>query len=411
MNTMSRVSPEVPTEEELVRRARDLIPWLRERADGVEKARRVPAETIDAFRSAGFFKILQPKRWGGYEMHPRVMYRVLMEVGRGCGSSAWNLMVLGVHQWEFGVMDPRAGDEVWGLDNGVLVSSSYAPFGRARKVDGGYIVNGTWKTSSGTDNAKGGAFLGAYVFDDQGRLADWKAFLVPEAALTRIDDWHVVGLAGTGSKSVTLQDDWFVPEHNAHSLIAYDESKLGLSPTYMLPFLHVFFAAVSSVTVGIAQGVLDYYVEHMTPRQNITAGGGAAIANPFVRGKLGQATVQLRGARARILQGIEEAWSYVSRGELIPVGERIQQFAEIEFTGRDAFEAAHAVFKKTATRGIWLDAPIQRQMRDILVCANHITQNEDDLGAVLGGYLLDRQVPALFFGLPTYDDAAQGAAA
>lgn len=406
MNSISKIATDIPTEEELVGRARNLIPLLRERAAGVEKARRVPAETIDEFRRAGFFKILQPKLWGGYEMHPRVLYRVLMEIGRGCGSSAWNLMVLGVHQWELGVMDRRVGDELWSEDNGILVSSSYAPFGTARKVDGGYIVNGTWKTSSGTDNASGGAFLGAYVQDDRGRVADWKAFLVPESALTRIDDWHVVGLAGTGSKSVKVADDCFVPEHRAHSLIAYDEHKLGLGPTYMLPFLHVFFAAVSSVTVGIAQGVLDYYVEHMVPRQNITAGGGAAIANPFVRGKLGAATVQLRGARARILQGIEEAWSYVARGELVPIDERIQQFAEIEFTGRDAFEAAHSVFKKTATRGIWLDAPIQRQMRDILVCANHITQNEDDLGAMLGGYLLDRQVPAMFFGVPTYPDAA-----
>lgn len=404
MNSINAVSVEIPTEEELVRRAHAMIPWLRERADSVEKARRVPAETIEEFRRAGFFKILQPKRWGGYEMHPRVMYKVLMEIGRGCGSSGWNLMVLGVHQWELGVMDQRVGDELWGKDNTILVSSSYAPFGSAKKVDGGYILNGTWKTSSGTDNAAGGAFLGAYVLDEKGRPLDWKAFLVPGPALTRIDDWHVVGLAGTGSKSVEVAKDTFIPDYNAHSVIAYGEEKSGMPPLYMLPFLHVFFAAVSSITVGIAQGVLDYYVEHMAPRQNITGAGGAAMANPFVRGKLGAATVQLRGARARILQGMEEAWAYVSRGEPVPLDERIRQFCEIEFTGKDAFEAAHSVFKKTATRGIWNDAPIQRQMRDILVCANHITQNEDDLGCVLGGYLLDNQEPPLFFGLPKYAD-------
>ena len=69
----------LPTEAELVQRAQDMIPWLREKADAVEQARMVPADTIQAFKDAGFFKILQPKRWGGYEMNPNVLNK---EIGR-----------------------------------------------------------------------------------------------------------------------------------------------------------------------------------------------------------------------------------------------------------------------------------------------------------------------------------------
>src|SRR5690625_3091599 len=119
-----------PTEAELVARAEALIPVLRERADEVEKNRMVSAQTIQDFQEAGFFKILQPKRWGGYEMSPNVLNRVLMELGRGCPSSAWNVMVLGVHPFEVGLLDEKVGIELWSKDPTALVSSSYAPFGK-----------------------------------------------------------------------------------------------------------------------------------------------------------------------------------------------------------------------------------------------------------------------------------------
>ena len=158
----------IPTEAELLARAVAMIPWLREKAGAVEAARMVPKDTIQAFTEAGFFKILQPKRWGGYEMNPNVLNKVLMELARGCPSSAWNVMVLGVHPFEVGLLDPRCGDELWGENNTALVSSSYAPFGTVKLVDGGYVLNGEWLTSSGCDHAAGGAFLGGRVADKNG---------------------------------------------------------------------------------------------------------------------------------------------------------------------------------------------------------------------------------------------------
>ena len=88
-------APHLPTEAEIVQRAHDLIPLLRERATECERNRMVSKETIQAFHDAGFFRILQPKRWGGYEMSPNVLNRVLMELARGCPSSAWNVMEIG----------------------------------------------------------------------------------------------------------------------------------------------------------------------------------------------------------------------------------------------------------------------------------------------------------------------------
>lgn len=387
-----------PTMDELVARATAMLPWLREQADAVEEARSVPASTIRAFKDAGFFKILQPAAWGGYEMNPEAFYRVLMELGRGCPSSAWNLMILGIHQWEFGKLDPRAGDELWGEDQEILVASSYAPCGKARKVEGGWVLTGTWPTSSGSDHCEGGAFLGARVFDDDGNMLDHRSFLVRREDYDLIDDWYVVGLAGTGSKTLKLKGEAFVPDHRSHSIVEYT---MGRGPvTYRLPFNQVFFGAVSSVIVGFANGMVDLFVEHMKPRQNVFVGGPVAAQNPFVQEKLGNAVLLIRSARARVLQCIQESIVYAERNQPVPLDQRVHYFLDIQGVAKDCFAAGHMMFKKSSARGVFDSNPLQRQLRALLVAANHITQNEDDTSAMLGGYLLGQGVPPCVFELP-----------
>ncbi|SFX25722.1 acyl-CoA dehydrogenase family protein [Marinospirillum alkaliphilum] len=388
---MNKMVTDIPTEAEIVERAQQMIPWLREQADAVEQARMVPEATIQAFKDAGFFRILQPRRWGGYEMSPNVLNKVLMELARGCPSSAWNVMVLGVHPFEVGLLDPRCGDELWSEDDTRLVSSSYAPFGTVEKVEGGYRLNGEWLTSSGCDHAEGGAFVGGRVLENGEQV--FRSYWIQRSDFTTEDDWFVVGLGGTGSKKLIIKDV-FVPEYRSHVIGAYDEHSHGqVENLYKMPFFYVFYAAVSSVIIGMARGMMDLYIEHMVPRQNINQAVGAAVQDPFIKGKLGEAYAKITGATARVIQNTDEAWSYAAKGELVPLDVRVRHFATNQFTGGDCFDAAHMIFKKTSTRGIWLNSPLQRQMRDILVGANHITQNQDNIGDLLGGHLLGNPLP------------------
>lgn len=382
-----------PSGEEFIKRAEAMIPMLRAKAAETEKTRRVSEETIKAFADAGFFKMLQPKRWGGFEVHPMIWYKVLIQVARACPSSAWNLMVLGTHQYEFGIMSQRAGDELWGRDPSLLVASSYAPFGKVKKVEGGYILNGEWPTSSGVDNARGGAFVGGKVFDENGECVEFNSFLVKASDYEILDDWFVMGLAGTGSKRLRLTNV-FVPEYNAHSLAGYGEHNTGDSSFFKLPFMFVFFGAVSATITGMAQGMVDLYIDHMGTRENVFIAAGSAAANPHVKSKLGEAIAMIRSVQASIERNVDEAWAYVEKGELVPLADRLVHFATNQFAGEHCFNAAHMLFKKTATRGVWSASPIQRQMRDIMVAANHVTQNHDDLGELLGGFCLGQGLPA-----------------
>ncbi|OMG66325.1 acyl-CoA dehydrogenase [Stutzerimonas balearica] len=395
MNTIATPSlNSVPTEAELLRRARDLIPMLREKANSVEQNRMVSSETIAAFVEAGFFRILQPKRYGGWEMNPAVFYKVLMELGRGCPSSAWNMMILGIHNWEFGSMPDQACEDVWGVDDATIIASSYPPFGKVEEVEGGYKISGTWKTSSGCNHGKW-AFLGGLRRDASGQIIDRLSMLVPCESWVIEDDWHVFGLAGTGSKSLVIKEA-FVPYHRAHSLIDYKHTERG--DMYLYPFNQVFFGAVSAVIVGMAQGGVDEYIAQMTVRTDTTGGAPAALS-PYVKDRLGNAVNRVRTARARLLQMMADTTEYVERRELVPTFDRVHHMLDIARVGRECEEAVMLLFKATSARGIYLSNPMQRILRDVIAAANHITQNADDTAGMLGGYLLGQQIPPLVFSL------------
>ncbi|HZW14264.1 MAG TPA: acyl-CoA dehydrogenase family protein [Noviherbaspirillum sp.] len=384
----------IPSEEELVARARALIPMLKEKAFKVEQDRMVSRETIDEFRKAGFFKVLQPKRWGGWQMSPVVYYRILMELGRGCGSSAWDAMVLGVHQWEFGQMDDRAAEDVWSKDNSVLVASSYAPWGECKRVEGGWILNGTWRTSSGCDHAEW-AFLGGLVKDEKGNPVDRYAFLVSAKDYTIEDDWYVFGLAGTGSKSLVVKNA-FVPDYRAHSQVDHSNvDKLDL--VYRFPFNQAFFTAVSSVIVGMAQGAIDEYTNQMQVRKDI-AGRVPVMMSPYVKDRLGNAVTRVRSSRARLFNAITEGLAYVEKGDCIPLDLRVHHLLDIARTGRECEEATMLLFKATGARGMYLSNRMQLILRNVIAGSQHITQNSDDTAGMLGGYLLGQPLPPLMFG-------------
>lgn len=390
----------IPSADELVQHARDMIPMLREKADAIEQARRVDHEVIATFKKAGFFKILQPKQWGGYGMDPVIFMRVLMEIGRGCCSSGWNLMILGVHQWEFGHLPQQACADMWAKDNEILIASSYAPFGTAKKVDGGWALNGTWGTSSGTDHAEGGAFIGARVFDAQGRFLDHRSFLVARSDYEQIDDWYTMGLCGTGSKSVKLKQDTFVPDYRSHSIVDY-KPKPEMPVEYWYPFNQIFFGAVSSAIVGFAQGMIDHFIEQTKKRQGIFVPGAIALS-PYVKDRLGNAVALVRSSRARLLQIMAETREIVERNQLVPDELRVQQMLDIARVGRECEQAVLLLHKANSARGIYRSNPMQRILRDVLVAANHATQNADDNAGFLGGFLLDQGLPPGMYELPEY---------
>ena len=184
----------IPSPEEIIARTRAMIPGLIKRAPIGERDRRLPKETIAEMQAAGLFKVLQPKRWGGYEMDTGTYYEVQMALGEGDMSVAWVYGVVGVHPWFVAQLDERAEQEIWGQDNSTLICSSLMPVGTAKPVEGGFRISGRWKYASGSDHCEW-AFLGGAV---EGRPDDRRIFVVPRKDYEIIDTWHVPGLKATG---------------------------------------------------------------------------------------------------------------------------------------------------------------------------------------------------------------------
>ena len=201
------------TYDEAMHRARALVPALRERADGAETARQMEKDTLDDLHRAGLFRFHQPRRWGGMELPFVAIFDIPHEIARGCASTAGTSANLGIHHWMLALYDERAQEEVWGADPDALIASGIAyPQGRGRRVDGGFVVSGFWNFSSGVDPA-GWNMLAVTVRDGE-RVVDHRMCLVPRGDYEIVDDWQVLGMRSTGSKSVRA-NDVFVPEHRA----------------------------------------------------------------------------------------------------------------------------------------------------------------------------------------------------
>ncbi|MFE1909340.1 3-hydroxy-9,10-secoandrosta-1,3,5(10)-triene-9,17-dione monooxygenase oxygenase subunit [Streptomyces gardneri] len=300
---------------------RDLAPGLRERAAEAEALRRVPDASIKEIEDTGFFQLLQPQAFGGRAADPLVFYSAVKEIAKACGSTGWVASVVGVHPWHVALFDPRAQQEVWGGDPKARIASSYAPTGKATAVDGGFRLSGRWHFSSGCDHVQW-ALLGCLVPDAEGNPVDMRTFLIPRSDY-RVDDvWDTVGLRGSGSNDVVVEDV-FVPEHRALSFgpvtaLKVPGHELNREPLYRLPYAGVFTATISTPIVGIAEGAYEAYTE--ATRQRFRVSYGQKVAeDPFAQVRIARAASDIDASWLQMTRNIGEMYALARRDEELPM--------------------------------------------------------------------------------------------
>jgi 3-hydroxy-9,10-secoandrosta-1,3,5(10)-triene-9,17-dione monooxygenase len=386
----------IPTPEEMVRRARELAPVLKERAQKTAELRRLPEETMADLHDGGFFKIVQPARYGGYELTPLTLFEVQIELGAGCPSTAWVTGVLGVHSWQMALFPEEAQEEAWGDDPSVLISSSYAPVGKIKRVDGGYRVSGRWSFSSGCDYSDW-VFLGGFVPPEgEGGRPDMRTFMIPRADYQIVDNWHVAGLKGSGSKDVVVEDA-FVPDHRTHRLI--DGFKLdspgnavNTSPVYRLPFGQIHVRSVSSPAVGAAFGALNQYVD--VAAQRVAQSEGTRVAeDPTSQVVAAEAEATLDSIRLVLRRNFEDMMSLAEAaapGEApeIPLDRRVRYRFHSAQAVDSAMRATDRLMTASGGRAIFLSNPIQTYYQDIHAIRAHYANNPEKPARNLGRTML-----------------------
>jgi 3-hydroxy-9,10-secoandrosta-1,3,5(10)-triene-9,17-dione monooxygenase len=373
---------------------RELLPSLRERAQETEDLRRIPDDSVKSLQETGFFRLLQPARFGGLEASPVDFYRAVRMISSACGSTGWVSSVLGVHPWQLALYDDRAQQEVWGQEPATLISSSYAPMGRAKGVPGGYRFTGRWSFSSGCDHAQW-IFLGGLVMGEDGTPVDFRTFLLPRADYEIDDVWDTIGLRGTGSNDIIVNDA-FVPEHRTLSFIDTGRcvcpgQEVNTAPLYKLPFASVFSCSIAVPVVGMAAGAYDAYVGWTRERVRASTGGKASD-DSFNQLRIAEAAAKIDAAVLQIERNITEELDLATAGEKIPMPLRVRvRRDQVNATG-SAINAVDRLFESAGGRALKAGTPIQRFWRDAHAGRVHAINDPEKAQVLFGQHELGLKV-------------------
>ena len=346
---------------------RDLLPGLRERADETERLRVVPDASIKELEETGFFKLLQPRRFDGHEADPIDFYTAVRDIAGACGSTGWVSSVVGVHPWQVALFSDEAQQAVWGEDTNTRLSSSYAPTGKATVTEGGYQLSGKWSFSSGCDHCSW-VLLGGLVFNAEGQVVDFKTFLLPRDKYTIVDVWHMVGLAGTGSNDIIVEDV-FVPEAFTLSMGETGQCRgpgqaQNTSDLYKLPFHSIFTGTITTPIIGLAMGAYAEHVEMQKKRSRAAYLGEKASLDPFAAVRIAKASSEIDAAWALLVNNIREEQHYVSRGEPIPLRTRLKVRRDQVLGSQRAIDAIDDLFEASGGRALANGTFLQRAWRD-----------------------------------------------
>jgi 3-hydroxy-9,10-secoandrosta-1,3,5(10)-triene-9,17-dione monooxygenase len=387
---------ENPTRAEILQGAEAMIPLLRERALRAERNRLISVETHRAFQMAGFYKLFQPARFGGYEMPIGMMVEVAEQLGRGCGSSAWIFTNFAVQNWIIGMHQPQAQEEVWGENPDALAASSFPTRGgKGRYVDGGLVLNGIWSFASGIDYVDW-ENLQCFIPNEKGP-PDHRFVLVPKKDFVIKDDWYAQGLAGTGSKSIVF-DDVFVPSHRVLNtqLIGGGPSPgsaINPNPLYKVPPWSVGTKVFSGPALGIARGALEIMVEKL--RTALSVGGVKMSELPTVQVRVAEAMAEIEAARALLLKDCDDAMHFGATEERAPLPLRARWRLNNAYAGQLCLRAIERLHPLLGARGVNdPDSLFLLAWRDVHAAVSQITMAWD-IQAVNAG--------RIEFGLPSLD--------
>ena len=372
----------------MLARAEALIPKLRDRAARTEELRRLPPETERDLHDTGLFRIVQPKRVGGSEFDYVALVDCADALGQGDASVAWNFANLASHHWMLGMFDKRAQDEVWDKDPDTLIASSFIfPAGRARKVDGGYVLRGSWPFSSGVESCEWNMLGSVVSSDDEADGIEYRIFLLNKRDYRIKDTWNAAGLRGTGSNDVSVEDA-FVPEHMS---VAVSDlaggptpgSAVNPNPLYALPVFSLFPYVLSGVALGNAQACLDDYVE--IARHRASTYNRAMLGDmQSTQIKIAEASAKIDAARLLMRSNCIAAMVDARRGHIPHMAAKTRSRRDGAFSVNLCTEAVSLLFAASGARSLFISGALQRQFRDAHAVNSHLAFNFDAAGTNYG---------------------------
>src|SRR5467141_409470 len=371
----------------MVARAKALIPELRDRASKTEELRRLPPETERDLHDAGLFRIVQPKRVGGAELDYVALVDCADALGQADASVAWNFANLASHHWMLGMFDRQAQDVVWKNADALIASSFIFPAGRAGKVDGGYVLRGSWPFSSGVDSCEWNMLASVVSSDDEADGIEYRIFLLNKSDYKIKDTWNSAGLRGTVSNDGEVEDA-FVAEPMT---IAVSDLAGGPTPgsavnpnaLYALPVFSLFPYVLSGAALGNAQACLDNYVD--VARHRASTYNRARLADlQSTQIKIAEASAKIDAARLIMRATCIDAVADARCGLVPDMAAKTKSRRDGAYSVNLCTEAVSLLFAASGARGLFTSGMLQRQFRDAHAINSHIAFNFDAAGTNYG---------------------------
>jgi 3-hydroxy-9,10-secoandrosta-1,3,5(10)-triene-9,17-dione monooxygenase len=391
MNIASRDLPQQAALARMHSTIESLVPVFEARAARARDDRRVPVESIAELRDAGFFKIFQPLRYGGYEADPREFFRAQQKIAEGCMSTAWAGGIISVHAFQLALFDDRAQQEVWSSPND-LISSSYAPMGKVTVVEGGFRMSGRWGWSSGCQHCDW-VFLGAIIPND-----GYRTFLLPRSDYRIEDTWNSMGLQGTGSHDIVVEDQ-FIPDYRTHKqmdgfLVQNPGNAVNSSPYYRIPWGQLFCRTVSNPAIGASRAALRLFVhgaQHRSSNDPTKLSGDSHTQEIASR-----ADMAIEEMQALLDRALERMVGCVESGEEIPMKERVRFRYEASRIIEKSVSTVGELFANAGGRSVFLGSPIQQRFLDVNTARAHVANNPTSFARNFGAMQLGAQNADVF---------------
>lgn len=368
------------TPQEMIRRATAMRQTLRDRQAATEEAGRILDVTNDEFVKAGFYRVVQPRRFGGYEFDLQTYVKVMSEVARGCPSSGWVLALTSGHPIILADHPERAQVEAYGRDGEYRCPSLGSPI-LVQPAPGGYAVSGFWDYASGCDIATH-IMVGGLV-PQEGGAPKPVLMLVDRKDYRIVDNWDMAGMQGTGSRRVVVEG-LFVPEHRVSPLamwVGASGKKVHQNPMYNGRKAAFFMIEGGAVLAGTVRGMLDLYEELLRGKPMRFAPKTKLMEHHEFQHYFGMAHAALDCADAALMRAtsdyMDACAAQVERGVEFTEAEDRRIFLLVQQGAKLAFEAADRIFTTAGTQVFQSKSMLGRYYRDLCCQRTHFTQQID----------------------------------
>lgn len=378
----------VPAREELLRAARGLVPELRKLSPRINKARAVPVEVIAMLSDGGLMGLARPRMYGGPELDVGLIFEIGRVLAEGDGSTAWVYCVTNSHDHLVGLYPKEVQDAYWSSAR-PLCASSYQPQGKVERVEGGFRLTGQWGFSSGIDHCDW-VVVGSLIFPEAGPPT-LGLFMLERGEFEVIDDWYVMGLSGTGSKSVAVRD-LFVPAErvldNADIFAGNTPgAKIHANPLYSASIWLLFGYSILAPTTGIARAAYNETVAAMRAKA-VSPDPTFPPRRAGIEMRLAEISVKLEACELLFQTSLEETEGLIMAGKPVSDEIRTRNRRNQAYIARTCREIVDSMMQMAGGRGLREDAPIQRALRDIYAISAHPGGNLDSAFGSFGAVVL-----------------------